>query len=65
MTQQKLPGYDEAIRELEAILANMESGGFGLEELHREASRAMTLIRHCRERLRTVEADLDRMLEEE
>jgi exodeoxyribonuclease VII small subunit len=58
-------GYDQAMQELEAILVKMESGGCGLEELNAEAARAMTLIRHCRERLRSVEAELDKLLEEE
>jgi exodeoxyribonuclease VII small subunit len=52
--------YETAIQELEAIVAQMQQSAFSIDELTQQSERAAFLLRYCQERLRKVEAQLDR-----
>lgn len=55
--------YEEAMAELEAILARMQDGRIGLEQMQDETARAVELIRLCRGRLREIGSSLDQLLD--
>jgi exodeoxyribonuclease VII small subunit len=45
------PDFDQALAEVERIIASIESGEIGLEQSIAEYERGATLLRVCRERL--------------
>ncbi|MDO5623174.1 MAG: exodeoxyribonuclease VII small subunit [Pseudomonadota bacterium] len=47
--------YGDAVRELEQLIAGLESGQLPLEELLGQYQRGTELLHWCRERLQTVE----------
>jgi len=47
--------YGEAVEQLEALIANLESGQMPLEELLGQYQRGAALLKYCRERLQAVE----------
>lgn len=55
--------YDEAMAELGAILARMQDGRIGLEQMQAESARAVELIRRCRGRLREIGTALDQLMD--
>ena len=57
--------YDKAIVQLEQVVARIQSGEMGLEEMRHEVRSAMELIALCKAKLRNIETDLEAMLEEE
>ncbi len=57
--------YDKAIVQLEQVVARIQSGEMGLEEMRHEVRAAMELIALCKAKLRNIETDLESMLEEE
>ncbi len=46
-----LPGYADALDELQGILASLESDATDVDQLAERVQRADVLIRHCRSRL--------------
>ncbi len=56
--------YDEAMLELQGILERMQNGNTNLEAMQQETSRALLLIKHCRERLRSIGQSLEDLLAE-
>ncbi len=46
-----LPGYADALDELQGILASLESEATDVDQLAERVQRADVLIRHCRSRL--------------
>ena len=46
-----LPGYADALDELQGILASLESEATDVDQLAKRVQRADVLIRHCRYRL--------------
>jgi exodeoxyribonuclease VII small subunit len=52
-------GYEEAIEELEAIIARMEKGETTLEESLREYARGDALVRRCRQVLDQAEQRIE------
>lgn len=56
--------YAEAMAELEAILAKMNSAENDIDTLSTQVARATELIRFCRTRLKKVEADVSEILDE-
>ncbi len=46
-----LPGYADALDELQEILASLESEATDVDQLVERVQRADVLIRHCRSRL--------------
>ena len=47
----ELPGYADALDELQEILASLESEATDVDQLVERVQRADVLIRHCRSRL--------------
>ncbi|MEO6130806.1 MAG: exodeoxyribonuclease VII small subunit [Saprospiraceae bacterium] len=63
--KKNLTDYDKAILQLEKLVAQIQNGEMGLEEMRNEVKAAMELIRLCRNKLRNIETDLDAVMEEE
>jgi exodeoxyribonuclease VII small subunit len=57
--QQPPKNFEEAIQELEKILAEIESGNVGLEESLSRYERGTFLIQHCRGVLAQAEKQID------
>jgi exodeoxyribonuclease VII small subunit len=47
--------YGDAVEQLEALIANLESGQLPLEELLGQYQRGAALLKYCRERLQAVD----------
>jgi len=56
--QPKAPGFEEAITEVEAILARLEAGEVPIDDLTAEVKRAVTLVDTCRAKLRRTELEV-------
>ncbi len=54
--------YEEAIQELETILAQLQETPADIDRLHERVARAEALITACRERLRGVESGIEDVL---
>lgn len=57
--------YEQALAELQAIVADLQEDAIGIEQLSDRMQRAAELIQYCREKLRKTEEDLERLFEEE
>jgi len=57
--------YDKAMLQLEQLVEGIQNGEMGLEEMRNEVKVAMELIQLCRNKLRNIETDLEKTLEEE
>ena len=57
--------YDEAYASLRDILQKIESGSISIDEVSQEVKKANELIIYCREKLRTIETDLEKYFETE
>lgn len=55
--------YDAAIKEIEQIVAEMESGDMKIDELSTKLKTAQKLIKLCRDRLTKTEADIKAILQ--
>lgn len=56
--------YTEAMKELEAIVAEIEQGEITIDILSEKVKRASELIRICKTKLTTTESDVNKILEE-
>lgn len=56
--------YQEAYRELEEIVGEIESGEIGVDELSDKVKRAAHLIRICKNKLSATEEDVNQILKE-
>ncbi|MCD8282942.1 MAG: exodeoxyribonuclease VII small subunit [Prevotella sp.] len=54
--------YEQALRELETIAGQIESGDIGIDELSARIKRAKELIRLCKERLRLADEEIKNIL---
>ncbi len=54
--------YLEAITEVEAIVASLESQSIDVDELSAKVSRGLALVAHCRTRLDAVTDEVDRLV---
>ena len=61
---EKKISYTEAIRELEAIVTEIEEGEITIDTLSEKVKRASELIRICREKLSSTEEDVNKILGE-
>ncbi|MEO1514963.1 MAG: exodeoxyribonuclease VII small subunit [Bacteroidota bacterium] len=59
------PTYESAMQELEDIVQWLQQPLVEIDALTEKSKRAATLIRFCREKLRTAETELDALFEEE
>lgn len=57
--------YTSAWKELQGILADIESDDLNIDKLAEKVKRASYLINYCQEKLRSVEKELDDHLTEE
>ena len=58
--EQALPAsYEEAVQELEQLLAQLESGQLPLDQLLSHYQRGASLLAYCRERLAAIENQIN------
>lgn len=62
MTKEKLT-YEKALAELQSIVNDLEEDAIGIDQLSEKINRAAELIGFCREKLRSTEEEVDRLLE--
>ena len=55
--------YDDAIRELQEILGQMQSSQLGIEELTSKLKRASVLLDFCQGKLATTESEVQAVLQ--
>ena len=58
---EKPPTFEEALRQLEAIVTAIEEGKIGLQDAIVEYEKGMRLIRHCRGILGEAEAKIQQL----
>ncbi len=56
--------YNQAVTELEAIVAKMESDNCDIDQLSAYTTRALSLLKFCKERLFKTNEEVERCLEE-
>jgi len=56
--------FNEAMKEIEAILRNIESGNLDIDRLSKEVKRASDLIRMCQKKLRATEEEINGIFKE-
>ncbi len=61
---EKKTTYTEAFEELQQIVAEMEEGETGIDELAAKVKRAAELIRLCKKKLQETETDVQQILDE-
>jgi exodeoxyribonuclease VII small subunit len=64
MTKKKL-SYNEAMAEVERIVAKLRSGDITIDELTASVRRATELIGECRNHLTATEAEVERLINPE
>ncbi|MDR0661152.1 MAG: exodeoxyribonuclease VII small subunit [Prevotellaceae bacterium] len=57
--------YQEALAEIELILSKMQESERDIDQLEKDVKRASELIAFCKEKLKTTEDKLNKILEEE
>ncbi len=60
----KKPAYESALKELQEILAQLQDQQVSVDELSAKVKRAAELIKFCREKLREVKDETDKLFEE-
>lgn len=63
-SKKKTPGFEEAMSEVEAILARLEAGEVPIDDLSAEVERAVGLVDACREKLRRTELEVKEFVSE-
>lgn len=56
--------YNQAVRELESIVQKMESDSCDIDQLSNYTTRALQLLKFCKERLFKTSEEVERCLEE-
>jgi exodeoxyribonuclease VII small subunit len=56
--------FEDNINELEQIINELESGSFDLDESITKYTRAMQLVKECDQKLKSVEAQVSRIVTE-
>lgn len=57
--------YEEASRELQTIIDQLQEESVPIDELSEKTKRAADLIRFCRQKLRSTQQDLDQLFAED
>ncbi len=57
-------GYEEAMADLDRILAELEGEGGDLDKLAERVKRASQLVQHCREKIQAAEMEVEKVLKE-
>ena len=60
MSRRKKLTYEEAYRELENILQQLQEGEISMEKLPELVQRAGELVNYCREKLRSIEKEVEK-----
>ncbi|MEM9884696.1 MAG: exodeoxyribonuclease VII small subunit [Bacteroidota bacterium] len=55
--------YEQALTELEAIVASLQQQAVSIDDLEQQSKRASELVRFCKERLRHISKGLDSTFE--
>ena len=63
-TNEQNPNYNEAIEEIETILAKMENDEMDVDQLADNVKRAVVLINFCREKLTGTKEEVEKILKE-
>lgn len=61
---QKKQTYNQAISEIEEILAKMENEELDVDELSDKVKRVSELVRFCRSKLKNTEEEVEKVLKE-
>ncbi|MCX7591291.1 MAG: exodeoxyribonuclease VII small subunit [Kiritimatiellae bacterium] len=56
---EKQPGFEEAMKRLEAIVAEMEKGTLGLDEMISRFEEGQALVAYCNKKLNEVERKIE------
>ena len=56
--------FEEKMQELESIISELENGEIDLDESIAKYTRAMTLVKECDEKLKSVEEQVSKMVTE-
>jgi exodeoxyribonuclease VII small subunit len=65
MMMKKGLSYSKAYTELQEISKKLENGEFGIDELSVKIKRAAELVNFCKEKLRTIEEDMNEVFEDD
>lgn len=57
--------YNEAIQQLEEISRSISSGELDVDQLAAKLKQAKELVEFCKQKLQTVEADVNQILDED
>jgi len=63
MEKKKLT-YNQAVEEIQDIIARIEAESLDMDELSKVTARALELIKFCKIKLRSTEEDIEKMLED-
>jgi exodeoxyribonuclease VII small subunit len=64
MTRKEMT-FNEAMKEVESILARMEEGEMDIDELSASVRRASELIKSCQKKLKSTEEEIESIFREE
>lgn len=56
--------YEEAYKELQAIVNQIEDGEIGIDDLSEKIKRASVLLKYCKSKLISTQQDVEKILEE-
>lgn len=57
--------YEEAVKQLEAIVMKMENGDLDVDSMAEELKKAQQLIKLCKEKLKHTDEEIKKLLETE
>ena len=60
----KKMSYRQASEQLEEIVAQIENGELGIDELSKKVEEAAELVKMCKDKLRRTDADIEKIMEE-
>lgn len=61
----KIENYQQALQELQEIVAKIEANEVSIDDLSKEMKRAAVLIDYCQKKLRGTEAEMEELFEKE
>ncbi|HVN57802.1 MAG TPA: exodeoxyribonuclease VII small subunit [Bacteroidales bacterium] len=56
--------FNEAVKEIEKILQNIETGNLDVDKLSDEVKKASELIRQCQKKLRSTEEEINNIFKD-
>ena len=60
---EKLPDFEEALKELEALVEQLESGDLNLDQSLKQFQRGVELTRHCQTVLEQAQQTVEQLLD--